>query len=649
MARTGVTFSDFSSLVFNSLKNYNCEQISSTHFGDEYKDFIVIKFINNGKTYVLFLKPLTPSSRNPDNEYNFQIIDSQKNKIKDLATELNGNYIYAGWAKDKGYILVAAQEKVEKSANQGSVFLSVDIIEENKELFNKSVFIRKITKSENYFSHCFAENKLGAYLDLLNNGDINLIDGSCASVESDGFLEFPEITSTPQQATKKDTEVKKITYPTANNLILYGPPGTGKTRSAAIIANRLINGEGVLKDPEALNFSDYPEEIQSKNKNQYYSTQFHPSFSYEDFFEGLRPVQIQTPEKSDVTYLVVPGVFKAISQLSRAYLEREEFGIDLNVQFLVENDANGNVVKKWVINNQSLVGIYHLEDRKGYITYKDNKVMNTGNEHDDQLVVSEGVEPSSSGVYPVKWYCSESHENIDFVLFIDELNRGNPAKIFGEALSLIEDSKRYGRKEQAKITLPYSREDFVVPPNLHLVCSMNSSDKSLTNLDQAFRRRFNFVYFPPAFEIVESEQFKKRSKGIFNDNLLTSIKNHFLVINSALKETGISQENHIGHSYLLKLLRMSYFEINKNKSADQIEVVRFFLKQTWENELHNQLREIVGEYKLEEFCDNFASEAAKFKKNDVYLISNDDINKLLVAYLSDLQPVNENFPWKKAG
>ncbi|MCB9092177.1 MAG: AAA family ATPase [Halobacteriovoraceae bacterium] len=648
MARSGITPNDIYGLLFNTLKYYDCEVVSTTSYGEDYKDFVIIKFERNSKTYVLFIKPLTPSSRNPESEYNFQIIDSQKNKLKELADKLKGKYIYAGWAQDKKCILVAASEKVEKSANQGSVFLAVDKFKEQIDEYKNKVFVRKIAKSENYFSHCFLEENLGYYLDLLNTGTINLIDGSTKGIDDEGFVKFPKNKSSNTQS-KDDELVKKTSYPTSNNLILYGPPGTGKTRSAAIIANKLINGEGIINDPEVLNFSDYPEEILSTNKNQYYSTQFHPSFSYEDFFEGLRPVQIQTPEKSDVNYLVVPGVFKAISQLARAYLEKSEYGIDLNVQYLVESNQNGNVTKKWVIDTQSLVGIYRLEDRKGFLTYKDKKVLHTGSGHDDQLVVPEGIEPNVSGVYPVKWYSIDDVNNVDFVLFIDELNRGNPAKIFGEALSLIEDTKRYGRKEQAKITLPYSRQDFVVPPNLHIVCSMNSSDKSLMNLDQAFRRRFTFVYFPPAFEIVDSEQFKTRSKGVFDDNLLTSIKNHFLVINRALKETGISQENHIGHSYLLKLLRMSYFEISKNTKADPREVVRFFLKQTWENELHSQIREIIGEFKLEEFCDNFASESSKVKKDDIYLISGDDVNKLLIRYLSDLQPLADNFPWKKAG
>lgn len=62
--------------------------------------------------------------------------------------------------------------------------------------------------------------------------------------------------------------------------------------------------------------------------------------------------------------------------------------------------------------------------------------------------------------------------------------------------------------EASKITLSYSYENFGVPNNLHIICSMNTADKSLTSLDQAFRRRFEFVYFPPLFEVVETDTYK---------------------------------------------------------------------------------------------------------------------------------------------
>lgn len=330
--------------------------------------------------------------------------------------------------------------------------------------------------------------------------------------------------------------------------------------------------------------------------------------------------------------------------MARSYIEPKEFGIDLQVQFLKNQSGEGGT---WQLGEHSIVGLYNLPNRPGYLEFEGKPVLYTGNV-EAKLPLSLNL-PSQSGIYHAKWfYCGEA-EPKNFVLFIDELNRGNPAKIFGEALSLIEDTKRYGRREQASITLPYSREPFVVPQNVHIICSMNSSDKSLTNLDQAFRRRFDFVYFPPAFEIITSDTFKQTSRGRFSDELLRSLRNHFEVINNALGESGVSQENHIGHSYLLKLLRNSFFEIESTKGTPNAEgIVRANLGKIWKSELHSQIREIVGEHKLQEFCDNFASEAGKVSGNDTFLISYDDIAKTLHKYLDEIRPIPTNFPWKKA-
>ena len=127
-----------------------------------------------------------------------------------------------------------------------------------------------------------------------------------------------------------------------------------------------------------------------------------------------------------------------------------------------------------------------------------------------------------------------------FVLIIDEINRGNVAKIFGELITLMEDSRRIGRADATRVTLPYSGERFGIPKNIYVIGTMNTSDRSIQLLDTALRRRFSFVEMMPN---PEHPDISRNVDGIDCTALLKTMNERIAAL--------LDREHQIGHTYLL--------------------------------------------------------------------------------------------------
>ena len=133
--------------------------------------------------------------------------------------------------------------------------------------------------------------------------------------------------------------------------------------------------------------------------------------------------------------------------------------------------------------------------------------------------------------------------NNNYAIFIDEINRGNIANIFGELITLIEDDKRIGMDNYIPAKLPYSGDEFGVPPNLHIYGTMNTADRSVEALDTALRRRFSFIEVNPEPELLNQEQYK--CDGINLAKMLSSMNGRL--------EKLLDKDYCLGHSYFMSI------------------------------------------------------------------------------------------------
>src|SRR5690554_7766040 len=144
---------------------------------------------------------------------------------------------------------------------------------------------------------------------------------------------------------------------------------------------------------------------------------------------------------------------------------------------------------------------------------------------------------------------ADTRINDNFVIIIDEINRGNVSQIFGELITLIEEDKRSGKDEALEVTLPYSKEKFGVPAYLYIIGTMNTADRSVEALDTALRRRFSFEERQSCARTIREQGALRETNGVLEDIDLGKLMD---IINQRV-EVLLDKDHQIGHSYFLKI------------------------------------------------------------------------------------------------
>lgn len=346
-------------------------------------------------------------------------------------------------------------------------------------------------------------------------------------------------------------------------IILQGAPGTGKTYSTAEIAINLIDGK--ISDDRKKVMERYKELIK---KNQIFFTTFHQSMDYEEFVEGYKPIS----NDGNIVYDVKDGIFKEACNKSKEVVEVGKVGLEEAWSNFTYDFSNR--VAKGIDNNTGYLILQTLRDNNTfYLSIDDNNIVRylpENNKTDKWLQLNNRVKEfyyslkaeksigSMSYVKPLLKYLKENYNLSDpiennenpVVLIIDEINRGNIAKIFGELITLLEADKRKNADNEIEVKLPYSKEVFSVPSNLYIIGTMNTTDRSIGYIDYALRRRFAFITIKADKEKIESFYNDKNSdcknKAL---ELFDYINNN--IINNNLNEEFDSDDIMIGHSYFM--------------------------------------------------------------------------------------------------
>lgn len=383
--------------------------------------------------------------------------------------------------------------------------------------------------------------------------------------------------------TMENNEVKEYTelLRMKKNIILQGAPGTGKTYTTAALALSLID-ENISYFNHDVVMEKYQEYVE---KGQIAFVTFHQSMDYEDFVEGLKPQLVENSDgnTAGIAYRIEDGIFKRLCKkaIEDSALVSMQDNFESVWGKLVDELDEKDFIEIPLLSGKNTFRIELNEYGTGLAT----RTYEGDSFQKDRWISGKSKFFSKEQLYNVYRglpgtparghdnyrkaiirYCKENLGLIEyalplnntqfntnpFILIIDEINRGNVSKIFGELITLLESDKRIGSMHPINVRLPYSRELFSVPPNIYLIGTMNTTDRSVGTIDYAVRRRFAFITLKSEELLIE--RFYDNAPAGIDTALKDRALELFNTVKTFIKENKIEQDFDDlmpGHSYFM--------------------------------------------------------------------------------------------------